>query len=54
MGIIPDTTELCGVGSFHFVFQVKAEILELSNHPHGGRDVFSSGALGPGVQVTQP
>lgn len=30
MGAILETTEVCGVGNFHFVFQFKPEIPKLS------------------------
>lgn len=46
MGVIPDRAELCGVGNFYLVFQVRSE---LSAHHRGGRDVCFSGS---GVQVT--
>ena len=34
MGVTLETTELCGVGNFHFVFQVKPEIPKLSAQKH--------------------
>lgn len=34
MGVILETTELCGVGNFHFVFQVKPEFPKLSAQKH--------------------